>query len=347
MSSILWLKLIVCKHVIEGVVELIGDLPDLQLLPVDLILNVVNPVVELGDVHLAVLIASLSLLQPLKELVDLVLQLFLTLGGLLSRDLELLHVLTNGLQFVLDILQLALSQLGALSGPLALVLLDTQLPGQLIQLLLVVTGHLGGFSEGLVSILKLNLIHHGLVLKVLDPLQDAIGLLGSISQLGHCLGESAVSLLGLLFHQHDTPGESSNFLLSGLEILFLLLQGLQGLGQLVVGLVKVALGSLDLLAQVPNVSLMLVVLGIGLLGDGLKVVDGCEKGVSLSLQRLHLLPNGVHGLCLQCLVYEATKGDELNQVSKMEAWNQRASLDFDAQLRIIPRIQETFFRCLG
>merc|ERR1719347_94765 len=267
MSSILWLKLIVCKHVIEGVVELIGDLPDLQLLPVNFILNVVNSVVELGDVHLSVLIASLCLLQPLKELVDLVLQLLLTLGGLLSRDLELLHVLTNGLQFVLDILQLALSQLGALSGPLALVLLATQLPGQLIQLLLVVTGHLGGFSEGLVSILKLNLIHHGLVLKVLDPLQDAIGLLGSISQLGDGLGESAVSLLGLLFHQHDTPGESSNFLLSGLEILFLHLQGLQGLGQLVVGLIKVTLGSLDLLAQVPNVSLMLVVLGIGLLGD--------------------------------------------------------------------------------
>merc|ERR1711931_270864 len=36
--------------------------------------------------------------------------------------------------------------------------------------------------------------------------------------------------------------------------------------------------------------------------------------------------------CSAILVYEATKGDELNQVSKMEAWNQRASLDFDAQL---------------
>jgi len=35
-----------------------------------------------------------------------------------------------------------------------------------------------------------------------------------------------------------------------------------------------------------------------------------------------------------CLVYEATKGDELKiQVSKMEALNQRASLDFDAQLK--------------
>merc|ERR1719391_438041 len=240
------LKLIVCKHVIEGVVELIRDLADLQLLPVNFILNVVNPVVELGDVHLAVLIASLSLLQPLEELVDLVLQLLLALSGLLSRDLKLLHVLTNGLQLVLDILQLALSQLSALSCPLALVLLDSQLTGQLVQLLLIVMGHLGGLPEGLVTILKLDLIHHGLVLKVLNPLQDAIGLLGSISQLG-------------------------------------------------VGLVKVALGTLDLLAQVPDVSLVLVVLGVGLLGDGLKVVDGCEKLVSLSLQGLHLLPDGVHG----------------------------------------------------
>merc|ERR1719245_1347899 len=57
------INLVVGKHVIKGVVELIGYLLDLQLLPVDLILNVVNPVVELGDVHLAVLITGFSMLQ--------------------------------------------------------------------------------------------------------------------------------------------------------------------------------------------------------------------------------------------------------------------------------------------
>ena len=42
------------KHVIEGVAKVISTLLDLQLLPVDLILDVINPLVELGDVHLAV-----------------------------------------------------------------------------------------------------------------------------------------------------------------------------------------------------------------------------------------------------------------------------------------------------
>merc|ERR1711862_206602 len=112
------LSLVVGKHVVKGVVELIRNLLDLQLFPVDLIFNVVNPVVELGDVHLAVLIASLSLLQPLKQLVDLVFQLLLTLGGLFSRDLQLLHVLAHSLQFLFHIHELALCQLSAFSCPL-------------------------------------------------------------------------------------------------------------------------------------------------------------------------------------------------------------------------------------
>merc|ERR1712029_719130 len=89
--------------------------------------------------------------------------------------------------------------------------------------------------------------------------------------------------------------KSADLLLSILEVLFILLQRLEGLGQLVVGLVKLDLSSLDLLAQVPDVSLMLVVPGVGLLGHALKVGDGCEEGVGLSLQRLHLLPDSVHG----------------------------------------------------
>merc|ERR1712241_729770 len=97
-------NLVVSKHVVESVAELISNLLALQLLLVNLILNVVNPVVELGDVHLAVLIAGLGLLQPVQKLVDLVLQLLLTLSCLLSRDLELLHVLTNGLKLLLNIL---------------------------------------------------------------------------------------------------------------------------------------------------------------------------------------------------------------------------------------------------
>jgi len=49
------MSLVVGKHIVEGVVELIRTLLDLQLLPVDLVLDVVNPLVKLGDVHLSVL----------------------------------------------------------------------------------------------------------------------------------------------------------------------------------------------------------------------------------------------------------------------------------------------------
>merc|ERR1712226_181109 len=122
-----------------------------------LILNVVNPVVELGDVHLAVLIAGLGLLQPVQKPVGLVLQLLLTLSGLFSRDLELLHVLTNSLKLLLNVLKFAIGQLSPVGCPLALILLDTQLPGQLVKLLLVVAGHLSGLPEVFVSLLKLHL----------------------------------------------------------------------------------------------------------------------------------------------------------------------------------------------
>ena len=43
------------EHVVKGVAQVISTLLDLELLPVDLVLDVVNPLVELGDVHLAVL----------------------------------------------------------------------------------------------------------------------------------------------------------------------------------------------------------------------------------------------------------------------------------------------------
>ena len=52
--------LVVLKHVVEGLAELIRDLLHLQLLPVDLVLDVVDPLVQLGDVHLPILIPEQS-----------------------------------------------------------------------------------------------------------------------------------------------------------------------------------------------------------------------------------------------------------------------------------------------
>merc|ERR1719158_181686 len=98
------------------------------------------------------------MLEPVHKLVNFVLELLLAFLSLLSRDLKLLHVLTNSLQFLFNIPQFALSQLSALIGPLQLILLDTQFPGQLIEFLFIITGHLGGLPKVLVSLLNLNLI---------------------------------------------------------------------------------------------------------------------------------------------------------------------------------------------
>ena len=46
---------IIGEHVVKGIAQLVGTLLDLELLPVDLILDVVDLLVQLRDVHLAIL----------------------------------------------------------------------------------------------------------------------------------------------------------------------------------------------------------------------------------------------------------------------------------------------------
>merc|ERR1711892_517395 len=60
-----------------------------------------------------------------------------------------------------------------------------------------------------------------------------------------------------------------------------------------------AVKSLDLLSQVTDVSLMCVIPGISLFGLSLITSNGGQKRVCLRLERLHLLPNGIHG-CASC-----------------------------------------------
>merc|ERR1712168_287613 len=288
-------SLVVVKHVIESVIELIGHLLDLELLTVDLIFNVINSVVELGDVHLSVFITSLSMFESVHKLVNFVLELFFAFLCLLSRDLKLLHVLTNSLQFLFNIPQFTLSQLSTLICPLKLILLYSQFSGQFIKFLFIITGHLGGFSEILVCLFNLNLIPHGLVLKVLDLLEDTISILGCHGKLGDGFCKGRVSLLCFFLHQHNTSGQCADLFLCILESLFLLFQSSQSLGQFVIGLIKVTLISLNLFSQVTDVSLMLVVFGVGILGISLVPGNGGQELISLRLERLHLLSDGVHG----------------------------------------------------
>merc|ERR1719500_1750152 len=270
--------LVVGDHVVEGVVQLVGTLLDLQLLPVDLVLDVVDPLVQLGDVHLAVLEPDLSGLVLALQVVDLLNQLLLPLQSLLCGLLQLLHVVADSLQLLLDALQLGLSQFSPLYGPLELGLLDSELPAQLVQLLLVVGGHLDGGPQVLVQLLNGDLVVEAGVLNNLDGLQDIVG-----------------GLLVLLLHEHDPPGEGRDVALHLLELLLSLLEGLGGLGQLVVGLVKTNLELLDFLTEVTDVAVSLISPSRSLPGGLLEAGDGLVEPVRLGLERLHLLPDGVHG----------------------------------------------------
>merc|ERR1719297_758349 len=286
--------LIMSKHIVEGVSQLISNLLDLQLLSVDLVLDVVNPLVELGDVHLSVLEPSLGDLVLVLDAQDLLLQLLLSLHGLLSAELELLHVLAHHLELLLDVLQFALSQLGPLDGSLKFLLLDSELPGQLVELLLVVGGHLGSLPQVFVQLLDGDLVVHALALNNLDFLQDLIGLLGGQGKLGDGVGEVDLGLLGLLLHQHDPTAKSSNISFHLFVHFVLLLKALISLVKFVSGLVKFNLKSVNFLSIISDVAFSLVENLIGLLGVLLELPDDGVELVSLVLQGLHLLPDGVH-----------------------------------------------------
>merc|ERR1719474_1211648 len=65
--------LVVVDHIVESLVQLIGTLFDFELLPVDLVLDVIDPLVELGNVHLSVFksgLGGLVLVLQLKDLLD-------------------------------------------------------------------------------------------------------------------------------------------------------------------------------------------------------------------------------------------------------------------------------------
>merc|ERR1719230_1670371 len=287
-------NLVVGDHVVEGVVQLVRTLLDLQLLPVDLVLDVVDPLVQLGDVHLAVLEPGLSDLVLALQVVDLLNELLLPLKGLLSGGLELLHVLTNGLQLLLDILQVLLGQLGPLNSPLELSLLHTELPGELVKLLLVVGRHLDGGSQVLVQLLDGDLVVEASVLNNLNGLHDVVGGLGGEGKLGDGLAQLLGGLLVLLLHEHDPPGEGGDVALDLLELLLGLLEGLVGLGELVVGLIEADLELLHFLAVVTDVTVSLISPADSLPGGLLEAGDGLVEPVRLGLERLHLLPDRVH-----------------------------------------------------
>ena len=253
--------LIMSKHVIKSLSKFVSNLLDLELLSVDFILNVVNSLVKLGDVHLSILVPSLGGFELQLDAQDLLLELLLPLHGLLGGLLELLHVLTDDLELLLDALELVLGQLGAFQGSSELVLLDSELSGQLIELLLIVAGHLGGLSQVFVVLFNGDLVVHALALEDLGLLEDGVSLLGLVGEPGDGVGEGLLGLLGFLLHQHDSSGQGGDVGLNLLVHLLLLLEGLGGLGQLVVGLIKGDLEILDFLSIISDITVSLKTTG--------------------------------------------------------------------------------------
>merc|ERR1711862_624866 len=132
------------------------------------------------------------------------------------------------------------------------------------------------------------------VLNNLDSLEDLVSVLGGDGKLGDGVAEVVSGLLVLFLHQHDYTGKSSNIRLNLLVLLVSLLKRLASLGQLVIGLIVVHLEVLDLLSQVSDVAVSLISTGTGLSGSLLKTSNGVVELLGLSLQRLHLLTNGIH-----------------------------------------------------
>merc|ERR1719495_2748219 len=128
MSSILWLSLVM------------------------FIFNVINPLVKLGDVHLSVLKSSFCDLVFVLKRKDFLNQFLFSLKSLLCGFLKLLHVLTNRLEFFFNSLQVLLSKFGSLKSSLKLRFLDSELPAEFIELLLIVNSHLDGGSQILVEL---------------------------------------------------------------------------------------------------------------------------------------------------------------------------------------------------
>ena len=78
--------------------------------------------------------------------------------------------------------------------------------------------------------------------------------------------------INLYSPNHLPTGEGGNISLNLLQVLLLLFEGLQGLIQLVIGLVKLYLKAVDFLAVVSDVAVGLVSYSVGLLGRLFKPV---------------------------------------------------------------------------
>merc|ERR1719290_193817 len=292
--------LIVSNHIIKSLAEFISNLLDLQLLSVDFIFNIVNPLVKLGDVHLSVFKSSLGSFELVLDAQNFVFQFLLSFHGLFCGHLQLLHVLTNHLEFFLNTLQFVFGKFCSFNRSFEFFFLDAKLSAQLVEFLFVVTSHLGSLSQILVKLLKSNLVVHALALNNLHFLQDIIGLFGRNSKLCDSVGKGDLSFLGLFLHQHDPTGQGRDVSLNLLVHFVLFLKAFISFVQFVSSLIKVNFKPMNFLSIISNITVSLVCQSIGLLGGIFKLLNDGIKSISFVLEGLHLLSDSIHDLFL-CL----------------------------------------------
>merc|ERR1712156_119019 len=130
--------------------------------------------------------------------------------------------------------------------------------------------------------------------------------LEAIANLVTVSAKAVSAFFGFLLHQHDTSRQGTDIFLSGLVHFFLFFKSSQSLGQFVIGFIKIHLISLDFLAQIPDVAIILITSGIGFPGITFEFGDGGKETISLTLERLHLLPDSIHGV-LNLVVFSELK----------------------------------------
>merc|ERR1711892_1212650 len=139
--------LIVGNHIIKSLSKLISNLLDLQLLSVNFILNIINSLVKFGDAHLSIFKSTFSGFELVLNAQDFVLEFLLSFHSLLSRHLQLLHVISNHLKFFLNTLQFIFSKFSSFNCSFQFLFLDSKLPAQFIKFLFIVASHFGGLPK--------------------------------------------------------------------------------------------------------------------------------------------------------------------------------------------------------
>ncbi|GMT02254.1 hypothetical protein PENTCL1PPCAC_24428, partial [Pristionchus entomophagus] len=279
---------------LDGLLDLLGEVAHALFLHDKLILEPVDLLLELLDGALGELGAGLGLLQSGGQGADLLLVRVLSLESLLLRHLERLEVVTDDAELLLELDDLAATNLGTLLSALKISLNHGELTGDLVVFAVGLLGEHLGLLE-----LRLDGVGALLILEraVLHDLADALGLVARVRGLLELLGGDLETLLGaleLILQKGHAAVEGGDLGLGLKDLLLLVLKLGVGCGEVLLGLVEVVLGLHHLFLGVTELLLDALELLRDLADLLLGGIGAIEGVVLLDLHGLHLLLDGVH-----------------------------------------------------